>query len=369
MPCPLCRRNPNHPSTTGNSPVESDVQRIGHGIVAGSEIAWQPHAAGQKMIRIRPIAVLTAIYAIAIFSAAIPRGWAQTASPRAAVAANPTPTPEQVQSLMARAAENQHRDDRAIEEFDRVEHVVTRKTEGTEILTDRTDRVIPSGTGTMKVPIAENGMPVSQEATRHALEYAVNALELALHPTERYKEDLAKFQKRQHDHAEFLDTAVKAFRITWAGRETLPDSTGAHGSRTLAKLILEPDPNYKPPTRMAVTFQHVRATLWVDETQAQFARLEGDIASDITFAGGIAGKINQGGHFMMEQAEVEPGVWLPTVYTYDVDGRKFLFAFGVHERTEITGYRRVGPPAQSIEIIRNELKNLPPQSPAKYHAR
>ncbi len=317
------------------------------------------------MIRKRFIAVLATALVAAMFCAHTQRTSAQSTSQGPIFTANPVPTPEQIQSLIARATENQHRNDHAIEEFERVEHVIMRKGENAEIASDHTDRILPSGTGTMKLPMAENGTAVSQEVYRHELEYAVTALDLALHPNERYKQDLVKFEKKQHDHAEFVDTAVKAFRMTWAGRETRPDSTGAHSSRTLAKFLLEPDPNYKPTTRLAVTFEHVRATLWVDEGQAQFARLEGDIASDITFGGGIAGKINHGGHFMMEQSEVEPGVWLPTVYTYDVDGRKFLFGFNVHERTEITRYRRVGPPAQSIEIVRNELKNMTTGAPGK----
>jgi hypothetical protein len=276
----------------------------------------------------------------------------------AVVSGNPAPTAEQIRSLIARAVENQHRNDRALEEFDRVEHVITRRGEHEEILTDRTDRVLPSGTGTMKLHIAENGVPASPAEYRRQLEFAVRALDLAIHPNERYKQDLAKFQKRRHERAEFVESASKAFRMTWAGRET-------RGGRTLAKLLLDPDPNYKPTTRLAVIFQHVHATLWVDEAQAQFARLEGDIASDVSFGGGIAGKIYRGGHFVMEQQEEAPGIWLPTLYTYDVDGRRFLFPFGVHERTEVTRYRRVGPPSQSIEIIRSELNNLAAASPAR----
>ena len=95
------------------------------------------------------------------------------------------------------------------------------------------------------------------------------------------------------------------------------------------------------------------------------ARLEGDITSDITFGGGIVGKVYHGGHFVMEQSEVAPGLWFPTLYTYDVDGRKFLFSFGVHERTDVTHYRRVGPPSQSIEVIRSELNNLTAETPAQ----
>jgi hypothetical protein len=289
---------------------------------------------------------------------------APTADPRpggqdSTVTSNPAPTAGQVQSLVARAVENQHHNDRAIEEFERVEHVVSRKAgENSEVLSERTDRVLPSGTGIMRFQMAQGGAPVSPDLQRRQLQYAVSALDLFLHPNDHVKQDLAKFEKRRHDHSELVDAAAKAFRVTWAGRET-------RGSQTLAKLLLEPDPGYKPTTRLAAVFEHVRAVLWVDESQAQMARLEADIASDITFGGGIIGKVYRGGHFVMEQSEVAPGVWLPTLYTYDVDGRKFLFGFGVHERTGVTRYRRVGPPAQSIEIIRNELNKVMAGTPAR----
>ena len=275
------------------------------------------------------------------------------------VAGNPEPTAGQVQSMVARVAENQHQNDRAKEEFERVEHVVSRKGgDNSPVLSDRTDRVMPSGTGVMRLRMAQDGSPVSQDLYRRELQFALYALELAIHPNDRVKQDLAKFEKRRRDRAELVDAAMKAFRITWAGRET-------RGSQTLAKVLLDPDPNYKPTSRLTGIFEHVRAVLWVDESQAQMVRLEGDISSDITFAGGIVGKVYHGGHFVMEQSEIAPGVCLPTLYTYDVDGRKFLFGFGLHEQTEVTRYRRVGPPVQSIEIIRNELNNRMAEMPVR----
>src|ERR1700687_4426411 len=168
---------------------------------------------------------------------------ALAADPRAGgqgsmVAANPAPTAEQIQTLVAHLIENQHRNDRAIEEYERVEHVIQRKDgENSEVVSDRTDRVLPSGTGTMHLQTAESSPPVSPEVQRHQLQYAVSALDLFLHPNDRVKQDLAKFEKRRRDHAELLDASAKAFRITWTGRET-------RGSQTLVKLILEPDPNY-----------------------------------------------------------------------------------------------------------------------------
>src|SRR5260370_5305114 len=68
------------------------------------------------------------------------------------IAANPAPTAAEIQSLIARMIENQHRNDRAIEEYERVEHAVTLKDgENSEVVSERTERVFPSGTGTMRL--------------------------------------------------------------------------------------------------------------------------------------------------------------------------------------------------------------------------
>jgi hypothetical protein len=300
--------------------------------------------------------------ALLMTSAGAPTAGAQGGGQGTIITANPAPSPEQIHALIMRAIENQHRDDRELEEFERTEHAITRKGENAEIVTDITERIVPSPTGNIKMKVTENGAPVSAEDFRNELEYVINALDRAAHPDDRYKEDSAKFEKRRHDHAELVDTAVDAFHVTWAGRETRNDSAGP---RTLMKLLLDPNPDFKPINRFAASFQHVHAALWVDETQAQFARLEADIATDITFVGGVAGKVYHGGHVLMVQEEVAPGIWLPTFYNYEVDGRKFLFAFGIHERTEVTRYRRVGPPAQAIEILRNELNKLTAAGPAR----
>ena len=131
------------------------------------------------------------------------------------------------------------------------------------------------------------------------------------------------------------------------------------------KFLLEPDPDYKPINRFAASFQHVHATLWVDEAQAQFARLEArhrhghsvwrrDRRQGLSRWPRRDGAGGSGaGHLAADAVD------------YDVDGRKFVFAFDVHERTEITRYRRVGPPPQAVEIMRNELNNLTAVSPAR----
>jgi hypothetical protein len=314
------------------------------------------------MTHIRQIVALGVCMAASALWLIAPSARALAGSQGAIITGNPAPSPDEIHALIARAIDNQHRDDRALEEFERTERVISRKGENGDLLTDVTERIVPSAAGNIKLKMAENGVPASPELYRTELEFAVNALNLAVHPDARYNEDLAKFNKRRHDHAELVDDAPKAFRVTWAGRETRSDSSGP---RTLMKFLLDPNPDYKPINRFAASFQHVHAVLWVDETQAQFARLEADIATDITFGGGIAGKVYHGGHVVMIQEEVAPGIWLPTLYDYELDGRKFLFAFGVHEHTEISRYRRIGPAPQAVEILRNELNNRSAATPLR----
>jgi hypothetical protein len=299
-----------------------------------------------------PVLLLT-LSATALMAEPRPAGQAPT------LTADVPPTAGQLQSLIARLIENQHSNDRAIEEYERVEHVIVRKDgDSSEVASERIERLLPSGTGIIHLQTAQSSPPVTPEADRRQLQYAVSALELYLHPNDHVRQDVAKFEKRRHDRAELVDAMAKAFRVTWAGRET-------RGARTLAKLLLDPDPNFKPASRLEAAFEHVHAVLWVDEPQSQTARLEIEITSDISFGGGIVAKVYHGGHFVMEQSEAAPGVWLPTLYTYDVDGRKFVVGFNLHEKTEVGHYRHVGPPSQSIEIIRSELNNLTAETPAR----
>ena len=310
----------------------------------------------QRTTKFRAL-LLVALAALAAWCISPPRAW--SGGQGTVIGPNPAPSPAELNALIARAVENQHKDDRTIEEFERIEHVSAHNTgENFSGPADHTERVVPSGTGIMRLRLAENGVNVSGDKYRSEIQIAVNALNIAIHPNDRYRADLLKFERRRRDRADLVESAQRAFRLQWAGRESRPDPTAPGGTRVLAKILLDPDPGYKPISMFASTFTHVRGALWVDESAAQFARLDIDISSDINFVAGIAGKVNHGGHLTMEQSEVAPGIWFPTLLAYDVDGRKFFSPFTIHERTELSRYRRIGPPSQSIELFRAELDSL-----------
>ena len=101
--------------------------------------------------------------------------------------------------------------------------------------------------------------------------------------------------------------------------------------------------------------KHATATAWVDEKAAQLVRLEAVLMTDISFIAGIGGKVYRDGQAVIEQSEVEPGVWLPRLYQYDYTVRKFVFTSEVHERVEASHYQRIGNAAQALTEIRREI--------------
>lgn len=262
---------------------------------------------------------------------------------------------EEARALLLRAISNQHRNEQAQWEYERREHRVARKSEKDDrIIEDKLFRVVPTGTGTLRLLVEENGHPVQADFYRKQLRDLEQALVWALDPKEsKQKQRVEKWKKRDKERREAVDAVADAFLITLAER-------GERSGRALVKLELEPNPDYKGRSRTTEQFAHVRATLWIDEAAEQLARLEAEIYRDISVGGGILGKIYRGGRYTLEQREVAKGVWLPVGYQADFTGRKFVFGFQFHEVIKVRDYRRIGTPPEALAAVRRELASSSP---------
>lgn len=267
---------------------------------------------------------------------------------------------EEICALVRRVIANQHRNDAALEQYERYERRQTRNNaEDTVPAEDKTFRVVPTGTGILRVQVEDSGRPIDAALYRQGLLGLEQTLVASLDANQpKMKQAVAKFEKRRRERAELVDAVGDAFRFSWLGRET---RTG----RTLVKLAVEPNPAFRPTSRNTSLLARVRATVWVDEAAAQLARTEAEIFRDISFGGGVVAKVYRGGRLVLEQTEVAPDVWLPTHYDYNFEGRKFLFGFEIHERTEASHYRRVGPPREALTALRRELNNTSVANPAR----
>jgi hypothetical protein len=260
------------------------------------------------------------------------------------------PSDEEIRARAKKLMANQHSDDEALELYERVERHIDR-TGGIDprTLEDRTYRIVPTGGGNQKIVLKDEGKPVDPAAYNRQLRTLAGLLATMADPNNpKTKAALAKREKRQRERAEFLDAMMDAFLPKWVGSETW-------NGHACDVIELNPNPNFRPRSMFQDALSHVNAKIWVDHDYNQMARGEARVTSDISFGGGILGKLYRGGIVSMEQAEVAPGVWLPTRYQYDFSGRKFLFAFQQHQVIEVIRYRRVGRAKEALQIVQNEL--------------
>ncbi len=247
---------------------------------------------------------------------------------------------------------NQHSNDNALELYDRVERYIDR-TGGASprTLDDKTYRVVPTGTGNNKILLHEEGKPTVPSAYASQMQALVAVLQTMANPDDpKAKAAYAKFQKRMNERAQFVDAAREAYIAKWVVRETW-------NGRDCDVISLDPDPKFQPQSMFQAVFAHTTAKLWVDHQAIQIVHGEAHVTSDISFGGGILGKLYRGSVVSMDQAEVAPGIWLPTHYQYDFAGRKFLFSFDQHQIIDVTRYRRIGPPKEALQIVQNELSS------------
>jgi len=273
-----------------------------------------------------------------------PAGGSQAASQQQAL------TPAEMKARTDILIANQHANDDAIQQYEHILREIDR-TGGSNprTLEDKTFRVVPTGTGTLRILLSDNGRPTGPAAYRRQLQAWKDVLELALRPNDpRARAAYAKYEKRKHDRADLVDAVREAYLQKWVGRETV-------SGRDCDVIQLQPNPNFRPHSMLQEALTHFTAKVWVDHEANQLVRGDARVIRDISVGGGILGKLYRGGVFFFEQAPVSEGVWLPTRYQYDFSGRKFLFTFEVHQVVESRQYRRVGPPKEALAIVRNEI--------------
>ena len=102
----------------------------------------------------------------------------------------------------------------------------------------------------------------------------------------------------------------------WTVLKTTPDETTLH---------FVPNPAFKPPTHEARVFAAATGELVADNHQHRIRSVHGTLIHDVTFGGGLLGRLKQGGSFAIEQQQVAPSLWQLTLIHIHLDGSALLF--------------------------------------------
>ncbi len=190
-----------------------------------------------------------------------------------------------------------------------------------------THEVCQTDAGTIDRLVAINNQPLPPEQQRR--EDARIQMVLA-NPAEIRREK----QKQREDTAKqyrMFATFPDAFRYRNAGTEG-----------RLIKLKFEPNPQFVPNTRQEEVFHHLEGTMWIDPEQKQLARIDGELTSEVKFAGGLLGHLDKGGVFSVRFRQVDSGQWLMAALQVNMSGKALLFkTISVQEEREFEDYRRV----------------------------
>ncbi len=252
--------------------------------------------------------------------------------------------------LFVHVIANQKRGEAALDLYERIERVESRKTPGDPApAAIKISRVIPSGTGMFRIPMGDDGKPSDSAAYRADLENLARSLARLVNDSGSQREALEKYTKRRKDRLDLIEATRNAFLFTFVAHEP-------RGERTLSKYAMRPNPAFKPTTRFSSVYTKVHGFVWIDETSGELARISGDVTDDISI-GLFLGKVYKGSHFMQERYEFLPGLWLASFSQYDFDGRKLFSGFSLHERTFYSNYRYIGPPQEALAAIRQEIEH------------
>lgn len=285
-------------------------------------------------------------------------GWSPlggTAVHFAAAQAAPSPQPpaeKELRQLLERMIAAMHGSDAENDLQARTEHWIERRhPQDADAILDRVYRVYPTGTGTLKLVVEERGAAVTPEKYREELRELEQTLVWAVHPEESDQHArVEKFEKRSRERYRAVEAFRDAYELSWLGRETLD-------GRSVEKLLLDPKPNSGGGSLATELLAASRLTVWVDAQTGGVLQLDAELVRDLLFGGGLLGKIDRGGRVHIEQAQIAPGIWLPKLTRYDVEGRKLFTHEQSYRTVEARDFRHVGPPADLLPLVRRELGN------------
>jgi hypothetical protein len=124
-------------------------------------------------------------------------------------------------------------------------------------------------------------------------------------------------EEANHDNKQ-IDDLLKLLPAAFVWTQT-------EATATTTSLHFDPAPNFHPPTREARVFSSMTGDLVVDNQQHRICRVKGHLIHDVTFGGGLLGRLKERSSFSLEQQQVGPALWELTAIHVHLEGNALLF--------------------------------------------
>jgi hypothetical protein len=221
----------------------------------------------------------------------------------------------------------------------------------------QTKLMVETREGMAAMAVAFNDQPLTPEQRQAEEDHLA---ELANSPGQ-----LKKKQKSEKEDAERVTRIMKAlpdaFIYESDGTEVGTPEIGRAGA-TLVLLKFRPNPKYSPPSHVEQVLTAMQGYLLIDTAEHRIAKIDGTLGKEVGFGWGILGHLDQGGHFLVQQAEVTKGDWEMTRMSLSFTGRALLFKSINIKSDEVFSDFRAVPSnltfAQGVELLKKEEAEL-----------
>lgn len=180
-------------------------------------------------------------------------------------------------------------------------------------------------------------------------------------------EQLRKKHAREKEDEDRTLRIVKAlpdaFRYEYAGTENGAAGFGEAGS-LLVNLKFTPNPAYSPPSHVEQVLEGMEGNLLIDTRARRIARIDGTLFREVTFGWGLIGRLDKGGHFVVQQGDLGlgDGAWGITEMKLNITGKILLFkSLSFVSDETLSDFRKMPENltfAQGVEMLKTEQDKL-----------
>jgi hypothetical protein len=257
-------------------------------------------------------------------------------------------TPASPQQLVRETVENELKPDSDLKFMFR-DHKQTPHGSSTKLMVQTTEAMAG-------VVIAYDGHPLNQQ--QRQAELARN--QRFIHDPE----ELRKKRKQEKENEDRISRIMKAlpdaFLYEYDGAEPGRKGIGEAGVE-LTRLRFRPNPKYNPPSRVEQVLTAMTGSMLIDPRKKRLARIDGTLSHDVAFGWGIFGHLDKGGHFLVEQGEVDGNHWEITRTDLAITGKILLFKSIRFESSEVFSDFRQVPRnltfAQGLQMLAKEAQS------------
>lgn len=176
---------------------------------------------------------------------------------------------------------------------------------------------------------------------------------------------LRRKRAREKDDAEhtlrILKALPDAFRYEYDGTEAGTPNIGGLGAH-LVRLRFSPNSSYVAPTRVEQVLSGMQGYLLIDPNQHRIAEINGRLFKDVSFGWGIIGRLDKGGRFRVEQADIGDGAWEVTEMNLSITGKVLIFkSLNINTKEVFSDFQRVPNDttfAQGVELLKTAEQKL-----------